>query len=244
MNTPAVPRRGPSRLKLFFWVIVVPAVLVALYFMAVLKWNYSTGERAGWVQKFSKKGWLCKTWEGELSMISMPGATPEKFYFTVWDDKVAAEINAAMGRRVSLHYDEKVGLPTTCFGETRHWVNGITVVPEIPISPGVMVPVPPTNDSGAVNTAIGSRVRAAADIGTRGGCRHQHQRRLRHRRSLRRRSRSSGARQAVAASLTPPAGGPAVPALSPALRRSRRGAPSPAPRRPRARARRSSRCPA
>jgi hypothetical protein len=145
MNTPSVPRRGPSRLKLFFWMIVVPAVLVALYFMVVLNWNYSSGERAGWVQKFSKKGWLCKTWEGELSMISMPGANPEKFYFTVWNDEVAAQINAAMGRRVSLHYDEKVGLPTTCFGETRHWVSGVTVVQEIPISPGVMVPVPPTN---------------------------------------------------------------------------------------------------
>jgi len=149
MNAPAAPRRGPSRLKLFFWLLVVPAVLVTLYFIVVLKWNYSTGERAGWVQKFSKKGWLCKTWEGELSMISMPGATPEKFYFTVWDDQVAAQINAAMGRRVSLHYDEKVGLPTTCFGETRHWVNGISVVPEIPISPGVMVPVPPANGTAA-----------------------------------------------------------------------------------------------
>ena len=73
------------------------------------------------------------------------GATPEKFYFTVWDDKVAADINAAMGRRVSLHYNEKVGLPTTCFGETRHWVTGITVVPEISISPGVTVPAPPIN---------------------------------------------------------------------------------------------------
>ncbi len=143
MNTPVVPRRGPSRLKLFFWVVLVPVLLIALYSFAVAKWNYSTGERAGWVQKFSKKGWLCKTWEGELSMVSMPGTTPEKFLFTVWDDKVAADINAAMGRRVSLHYNEKVGLPTSCFGETRHWVNGITVVPEIQLAPGVAVPAPP-----------------------------------------------------------------------------------------------------
>lgn len=147
MNTPIAPRRGPSRLKLFFWLVLLPAVVITLYFIAVLKWDYSTGERAGWVQKFSRKGWLCKTWEGELSMISMPGATPEKFYFTVWDDKVAADINAAMGRRVSLHYDEKVGLPTSCFGETRHWVNGLTVVQEIPIAPGVMMPVPPAHST-------------------------------------------------------------------------------------------------
>ena len=123
--------------------------LIALYFWAALTWNYSSGERAGWVQKFSRKGWLCKTWEGELSMVSMPGASQEKFFFTVWDDKVAADINAAMGRRVSLHYEEKVGLPTTCFGETRHWVNGLTVVPEISISPGVVVPVPPGTDATA-----------------------------------------------------------------------------------------------
>lgn len=142
MSTPAAPRRGPSRVKLFFWLIVVPAALVALYFYTLLQWNYSTGERAGWVQKFSKKGWICKTWEGELSMVSMPGATPEKFHFTVWDEAVAAQINAAMGRRVSLHYEEKVGLPTSCFGDTRHWVNGIAVVPEIPLSPGITVPVP------------------------------------------------------------------------------------------------------
>lgn len=142
MNAPASPARRPSRLKLAFWLLVVPGALIALYFVAVLKWNYSTGERAGWVQKFSKKGWFCKTWEGELSMVSMPGATPEKFHFTVWDEKTAAEINAAMGRRVSLHYDEKVGLPTTCFGETRHWVNRLTVVPDIPLAPGISVPAP------------------------------------------------------------------------------------------------------
>ncbi|MEW5880617.1 MAG: hypothetical protein AB1761_09280 [Pseudomonadota bacterium] len=129
--------------KFLFVGLPLIAALVALYFFVALSWNYSTGERAGWVQKFSKKGWICKTWEGELAMVSMPGAAQEKFYFTVWDDRVAEEINKAMGRRVSLHYEEKVGLPTSCFGETRHWVTGVTVVPEIPLAPGVTVPVPP-----------------------------------------------------------------------------------------------------
>jgi hypothetical protein len=108
----------------------------------VLSWNYSTGERAGWVQKFSKKGWLCKTWEGEMAMVSMPGSTTEKFFFTVWDEAVAAQINKSMGKRVSLHYDEKVGLPTSCFGETRHYVTGVTRVEEIPLAPGIVVPTP------------------------------------------------------------------------------------------------------
>jgi hypothetical protein len=127
----------------------VPLVggLIAVYFWAALSWNYSSGERAGWVQKFSRKGWICKTWEGELAMVSMPGAAQEKFHFTVWDDKVATQINAAMGRRVSLHYDEKVGLPTSCFGETRHWVNRVTVVPDIPLAPGVSVPNVPLPSS-------------------------------------------------------------------------------------------------
>jgi len=129
-------------------VIVALALLVAGYFWAVLRWSYSSGERAGWVQKFSRKGWVCKTWEGELAMVSMPGATPGKFYFTVRDDAVAERINRVMGKRVALHYDEKVGLPTSCFGETRHYVNRVTVVEEVPMGPGgsglaPVIPVPP-----------------------------------------------------------------------------------------------------
>ena len=69
--------------------IVVLVALVVGYFAIVLHWSYSTGERAGWVQKFSNKGWLCKTWEGEMAMVSMPGSTAEKFPFTVWDDAMA-----------------------------------------------------------------------------------------------------------------------------------------------------------
>jgi len=123
-------------------IVVGTVIIVVGYFWLVLNWNYSTGERAGWVQKFSKKGWFCKTWEGEMAMVSMPGAVPEKFYFTVWDDTVADAINKVMGKRVSLHYEEKVGLPTSCFGETRHYVIRVTGVDEIPLAPGVVVPAP------------------------------------------------------------------------------------------------------
>jgi hypothetical protein len=125
-----------------FLLLGVPVLggLIALYFWGALTWNYSSGERAGWVQKFSKKGWICKTWEGELAMITMPGAAQEKFHFTVWDDGVARQINEAMGKRVSLHYDEKVGLPTSCFGETRHWVSRVTVVQDVPLVPGIAIP--------------------------------------------------------------------------------------------------------
>ncbi len=124
--------------RLLLAVLVLLIVGVA-YFAVVLNWNFSAGERAGWVQKLSKKGWLCKTWEGEMAMVTMPGAVPEKFLFTVWDDAVAEDINKKMGKRVTLHYEEKVGLPTTCFGETRHFVTRVTLVDDIPLMPGVTI---------------------------------------------------------------------------------------------------------
>ncbi|CAN5826663.1 6-phosphogluconate dehydrogenase [soil metagenome] len=126
--------------KRIFLALVILALLVTGYFAAALNWSYSSGERAGWIQKLSHKGWLCKTWEGELALVSLPGsATVEKFLFTVHDDAVAAEITDVMGKRVTLHYEEKVGLPTSCFGETRHYVTKVSVATDISLSPGVVV---------------------------------------------------------------------------------------------------------
>ena len=126
--------------------VVLIAALVAAWFWTALSWSFSTGERAGWVQKFSNKGWLCKTWEGELALVSLPGSTAEKFYFTVHDDAAARQITQHIGKRVALHYEEKVGLPTTCFGETRHFVTRVKLSEEIPIGPGVVVvPAPPAS---------------------------------------------------------------------------------------------------
>jgi hypothetical protein len=123
-------------------VFVAIVVLIAGYVWLVLSWSYSSGERAGWVQKLSNKGWLCKTWEGEMAMVSMPGALSEKFYFTVRDDAVAEQINKVMGRRVALHYEEKMGLPTSCFGETRYFVKKVTAIDEAPGAPGSAAPAP------------------------------------------------------------------------------------------------------
>jgi hypothetical protein len=134
----------------------------ALYVLAVTLWSYSSGERAGWVQKFSSKGWLCKTWEGEMAMVSMPGTTTEKFIFTVWSDDVAADVNKVMGKRVSLHYEEKVGIPTRCFGETRYYVTKVNVVDEIPLAPGVVVPTHPAPAAPAPSAAPAAPASPAA----------------------------------------------------------------------------------
>ena len=113
----------------FVGFLVVVAVLFALYTMVTLKWSYSAGERAGFMQKLSTKGFLCKTWEGELQLVALPGSMPEKFLFSVRDDAVAQRINATMGKRVALTYEQHIGVPTTCFGETEYFVTDVKEVP-------------------------------------------------------------------------------------------------------------------
>ena len=103
---------------------------IALYTLAMLNWSYGSGERAGYVQKFSNRGYICKTWEGELAMVSMPGTMSEKFLFTVREVAVAQKINANLGKKVALKYEQHIGLPTTCFGDTEYFVSDITVLDE------------------------------------------------------------------------------------------------------------------
>lgn len=131
-------------LRRFLLALVVLLLLVVAYFYAALQWSYSTGERAGWIQKLSDKGWICKTWEGEIALVSIPGTSSvEKFQFTVRDPAVAASLSRVMGKRVTVHYEQKVGLPTTCFGDTRYYVTSVTEASDISLSPGVTVPQAP-----------------------------------------------------------------------------------------------------
>jgi len=108
--------------------VTIVAAVFAAYTWVALTWNYSEGERAGFMQKLSKKGWLCKTWEGELSLVALPGAAPEKFFFTVRDDAVADKINKLVGQRVALVHAEHKGVPTSCFGDTEYFVSDVKVV--------------------------------------------------------------------------------------------------------------------
>jgi hypothetical protein len=125
----------------YFIIILIGIVSIAIgWTWLTLNWSYSEGERAGYVQKFSSKGWLCKTWEGEIAMVTMPGAIPEKFNFSVRDDTVARRINTLSGRRVVLVYEQHKFIPLACFGETEYFVTDVRLVEDSPAT----TPLPPT----------------------------------------------------------------------------------------------------
>ena len=117
-------------MKLLLGLLVMAALSLAAWTWVALHWSFADGERAGWVQKFSRRGWLCKTWEGEMALVSMPGTVAEKFYFSVPDDAIAEQINDSVGRRVSLTYQQHIGIPTSCFGDTQYFVDGVKVIPD------------------------------------------------------------------------------------------------------------------
>lgn len=119
-------------MKWLLGILVGAALLLAAYTELILHWSYSKGDRAGYVQKLSKKGWICKTWEGEMALVSLPGTVSEKFAFSVRDDAVAAKINESVGTRVALHYEQHVGLPTSCFGDTQYFITRVERVAERP----------------------------------------------------------------------------------------------------------------
>ena len=126
------PRRGFARrhwgkltLSLLFG---IPILALTIWSYAALSFSYSTGNRVGYVQKISKKGWICKTWEGELQMSNIPGSAPQLFTFTVRSDSVAQAIENTLGKQVELTYDEHKGVILSCFGETQHYVVGVKPV--------------------------------------------------------------------------------------------------------------------
>ena len=129
LNTSAAPvRTHKTRNKLLIVLLtlaLVPVVIAALWVWIALGYTYASGERAGYIQKISKKGWLCKTWEGELAMANLPGTMPQIFTFTVRNDSIAHVIEQNAGKQVSLTYQQHRGVPTSCFGETEYFVTGV-----------------------------------------------------------------------------------------------------------------------
>ena len=121
---PAKKKRNKALIALLV-LLLVPAVIIALWIWVALGYTYASGERAGYVQKISKKGWVCKTWEGELAMANLPGTMPQIFSFTVRNDSIANVLEKNIGKQVSLTYEQHRGIPTTCFGETEYFVTRV-----------------------------------------------------------------------------------------------------------------------
>jgi hypothetical protein len=122
----AAPRRRVWLIGL--GVVVVLFVLFSLYLGLAFAWSYSDGQRAGILQKFSRKGWICKSYEGELAMSIVPGVAPTIWEFSVRDPAVVSRLKSAIGDRVALHYTEHRGIPTSCFGQTNYFVDSVSVV--------------------------------------------------------------------------------------------------------------------
>lgn len=124
---PGVFRRNRGKVILAAVVVTIVGLLVS-WTTITLTFSYSDGDRIGYVQKFSHKGWICRTWEGELAMSPVPGATPQIFEFTVRDEGVAKRLAAAEGKKVALHYKEKRGVPSSCFGDTRYFIADFRIL--------------------------------------------------------------------------------------------------------------------
>jgi hypothetical protein len=129
----AQPAKAPARRRRWLWfligsLLISPVLVVSLWAWIALSWSFSSGERAGYVQKLSRRGWVCKTWEGELAMATVPGVMPEVFKFSVRNEQVAQSLSRSMGKRVSIAYEQHRGVPTSCFGDTEYFIVAVRAV--------------------------------------------------------------------------------------------------------------------
>ena len=126
---PPVGARPPRHLLRAFFTLLAAALLIfALWTWAALSWSYSEGDRAGVLQKFSRKGWLCKTWEGEVAQFVVAGVAPQIWTFSVRDGNVAAQLSKQVGEKLQMHYTEHRGVPTSCFADTSYFVESFAPV--------------------------------------------------------------------------------------------------------------------
>lgn len=123
--TPLAGKKHHRVRTIILLIVLIPAIVIALWIWVALGYTYASGERAGYVQKISKKGWLCKTWEGELAMANLPGTMPQIFSFTVRNDSIANVLEQTIGKQVSVTYEQHRGLPTSCFGETEYFISRV-----------------------------------------------------------------------------------------------------------------------
>jgi hypothetical protein len=133
--------RGARWILLF---LLVAAIGAGLWTWLTLAWAYADGERAGVLQKFTRRGWICKTQEGDLAQYVVAGISPQIWKFSVRDPAVGAQLDKLVGERVQLHYTEHPGVPTACFADTRYFVDKVTLEPSPAASPPASPTAPPT----------------------------------------------------------------------------------------------------
>ena len=148
-SAPPPRRRRRWGRRILAAVILIPVLVLSVWTAIAVNWSYSRGYRSGYIQKFSKKGFICKTWEGELAIVNVPGSQPEIFQFTVKNDSVAKLLQGAMGDRVTLEYAQHLGIPFSCFGDTQYFVEGIKAITDLtPTAPMPPVAIPPAGSAG------------------------------------------------------------------------------------------------
>jgi hypothetical protein len=121
-------RRGGGVVRIASIVVGLMVLGVVAWTFFTLSWAYSEGERAGVLQKFSRKGWVCKTYEGELALYVVGGVAPQIWRFSARDAQVAERLSKAVGQQVRLHYSEHKGVPTSCFAETPYFAESFEIV--------------------------------------------------------------------------------------------------------------------
>lgn len=146
-------RKSSGGLRWLFILLLLVIAGMSLWSWLTLSWAYSDGERAGVLQKFSRKGWICKTREGELAQYVVAGVSPQIWLFSVRDPKVAEQLDKAVGERVQLHYTEHRGIPTSCFADTNYFVDRVTVKPDSSGAPVPGVPPAAAPPGGATGTS-------------------------------------------------------------------------------------------
>jgi len=112
-------------MKIFIGIIVGLILALAGFTWLTLHWSYSDGERAGLLQKFSRRGWICKTYEGEMVLATVATVNAEKFLFTVRDADIAKQLTSYIGDHITVHYEQRKWIPTSCFGDTEYFVTSV-----------------------------------------------------------------------------------------------------------------------
>lgn len=109
--------------KVISLLILGIALVTALYFTFIYYSHYSEGTRAGELIKFSRKGVIAKTWEGEISQ-GISGATIFKFSVENKEKDVIKQLQDLQGRYVKLDYFERY---KTFFwlGDTKYFITAV-----------------------------------------------------------------------------------------------------------------------